>query len=113
MGYGVDYMMGSHKWHGIAPNDEELERALEQLNVLPANGNKSLYNIISSAKSIIGKRYLRGQLSNPISNVSIFVIPSLMNKSRKMSSEIPFGPYIIIGCIIYVSFSNEITNFLF
>ena len=43
----------------------------------------------------------------------IFVIPSLMNKSRKMSSEIPFGPYIIIGCIIYVSFSNEITNFLF
>ncbi len=32
MGYGVDYMMGSHKWHGIAPNDEQLERALEQLN---------------------------------------------------------------------------------
>jgi len=31
MGYGVDYMMGSHKWHGIAPNDEELEIALNQL----------------------------------------------------------------------------------
>jgi DNA mismatch repair protein MutS len=46
-------------------------RALEQLNVLPTNGNKSLYNIISSAKSIIGKRYLRGQLSNPISNVDV------------------------------------------
>ena len=43
----------------------------------------------------------------------IFVIPSLINKSRKMSSEIPFGPYIIIGCILYVSFSNEIKNFLF
>jgi len=31
MGYGVDYMMGSHKWHGIAPNDEQLEIALNQL----------------------------------------------------------------------------------
>ena len=31
MGYGVDYMMGSHKWHGIAPNDEQLEKALDQL----------------------------------------------------------------------------------
>ncbi|MFN3556160.1 MAG: transketolase [Bacteroidales bacterium] len=28
MGYGVDFMMGSHKWHGIAPNDEQLEKAL-------------------------------------------------------------------------------------
>lgn len=31
MGYGVDYMMGSHKWHGVAPNDEELKKALAQL----------------------------------------------------------------------------------
>ena len=31
MGHGVDYMMGSHKWHGVAPNDEQLENALEQL----------------------------------------------------------------------------------
>lgn len=31
MGYGVDYMMGSHKWHGIAPNDEQLAAALAQL----------------------------------------------------------------------------------
>lgn len=30
MGNGVDYMMGSHKWHGTAPNDEQLEKALEQ-----------------------------------------------------------------------------------
>lgn len=28
MGYGVDFMMGSHKWHGVAPNDEQLEKAL-------------------------------------------------------------------------------------
>ena len=32
----------------------------------------------------------------------IFVIPSLINKSRKMSSQIPFGPYIII-CLLYTS----------
>ena len=31
MGAGVDYMMGSHKWHGIAPNDELLQKALDQL----------------------------------------------------------------------------------
>jgi len=32
MGYGVDFMMGTHKWHGVAPNDEELQKALIQLN---------------------------------------------------------------------------------
>ncbi len=31
MGYGVDFMMGSHKWHGVAPNDEQLKVALDQL----------------------------------------------------------------------------------
>ncbi|HEY0175005.1 MAG TPA: transketolase [Pedobacter sp.] len=30
MGYGVDYMVGSHKWHGTAPNDEQLASALSQ-----------------------------------------------------------------------------------
>lgn len=30
MGYGIDYMMGSHKWHGVAPNDDQLEIALNQ-----------------------------------------------------------------------------------
>jgi len=30
MGNGVDYMMGSHKWHGVAPNNEELADALAQ-----------------------------------------------------------------------------------
>jgi transketolase len=33
MGYGVDFMMGSHKWHGVAPNDDELKKALDQLPV--------------------------------------------------------------------------------
>ncbi|MBL4653413.1 MAG: transketolase [Flavobacteriales bacterium] len=31
MGQGVDYMMGTHKWHGSAPNDEQLVNALSQL----------------------------------------------------------------------------------
>jgi transketolase len=31
MGMGVDYMMGTHKWHGAAPNDEQLKTALDQL----------------------------------------------------------------------------------
>ena len=31
MGFGVDYMMGTHKWHGSTPNDEQLENALNQL----------------------------------------------------------------------------------
>lgn len=31
MGQGVDYMVGSHKWHGVAPNPEQLQLALDQL----------------------------------------------------------------------------------
>jgi transketolase len=31
MGYGVDFMMGSHKWHGVAPNDDEFAKAMAQL----------------------------------------------------------------------------------
>ena len=30
MGNGVDFMMGTHKWHGVAPNDEQLDEALKQ-----------------------------------------------------------------------------------
>ena len=30
MGNGVDFMMGTHKWHGVAPNDEQLKLALDQ-----------------------------------------------------------------------------------
>ena len=31
MGFGVDFMMGTHKWHGTAPNDEQAANALSQL----------------------------------------------------------------------------------
>lgn len=30
MGAGIDFMEGTHEWHGIAPNDEQLEKALQQ-----------------------------------------------------------------------------------
>ena len=42
----------------------------------------------------------------------LVVAPSLVNKSKKMSSEIPFGPYIVIGCILFISFSNQIKYFI-
>ncbi|MCI5054876.1 MAG: transketolase [Flavobacteriales bacterium] len=32
MGQGVDFMMGTHKWHGVAPNDDQLAKALSQLD---------------------------------------------------------------------------------
>jgi len=31
MGQGVDFMMGTHKWHGNAPSNEQLTVALAQL----------------------------------------------------------------------------------
>jgi transketolase len=31
MGFGVDFMVGSHKWHGIPPNATQLADALGQL----------------------------------------------------------------------------------
>ena len=31
MGFGVDFMQGTHKWHGIAPDNEELELSLKQI----------------------------------------------------------------------------------
>ena len=33
MGYGVDFMAGNFEWHGVAPNDDQLKKALDQLPV--------------------------------------------------------------------------------
>ena len=43
----------------------------------------------------------------------IFVIPSLVKKSRNLSTEIPFGPYLIIGCLIFIIFGNDLKLILF
>ena len=40
----------------------------------------------------------------------IIVIPDLLKKSKKLSSQIPFGPYIIIGTIAYLLFQNKFVN---
>ena len=42
----------------------------------------------------------------------LIATPSLMNKTKKMSSEIPFGPYIIIATIVYLIFSDPLKNML-
>ncbi len=34
MGQGVNFMMGSHKWHGVAPNDAQLAESLAQLEAM-------------------------------------------------------------------------------
>ena len=47
-------------------------------------------------------------LSSAIALIS--VIPDLMKKSKTMSSQIPFGPYLIIGTLIYLVFENNLTN---
>ena len=36
----------------------------------------------------------------------IFVLPSLINKQKNMKSEIPFGPFIILACMIYFIFGD-------
>ena len=41
------------------------------------------------------------------------VVPSLLKNSRTMSSQIPFGPYIIIGTLIYLFFENSFKSLIF
>ena len=41
-----------------------------------------------------------------------YAIPSLMNKSKTMSSAIPFGPYLVTGCVLYLFLFEQIIKFL-
>ena len=41
-----------------------------------------------------------------------FALPSLMNKSKTMSSQIPFGPYLVLGCVLYLSLLEQIILYL-
>ena len=43
----------------------------------------------------------------------ISVLPSLIKKSKEMSSEIPFGPYIIIATLIFVPLKESVLDFIF
>ena len=42
----------------------------------------------------------------------IFAVPGLLNKSKNMSSQIPFGPYIILGCVMYLLLLEQIIKYL-
>ena len=39
-------------------------------------------------------------------------VPSLLNKSKDLQTKIPFGPYIILGCIIYLLLFEKIIKFI-
>ena len=41
-----------------------------------------------------------------------FSIPSLIKKTKTMSTQIPFGPYLILGCLLYLILINEIQKLL-
>ena len=43
----------------------------------------------------------------------IIVIPDLMKKSKSMSSQIPFGPYIILGTLVYLIFEKKIDSLFY
>ena len=42
----------------------------------------------------------------------IFVIPDLLKKKKKLNSQIPFGPYIIIATLIFIVFKDNFLNLL-
>ena len=41
------------------------------------------------------------------------VIPDLIKNSKKMTTQIPFGPYIIIGTLVYLLFQNNLRSIIF
>jgi len=42
----------------------------------------------------------------------MFAIPYLIKKSKTMSSKIPFGPYLVLGCVLYFFLIEQIIKFL-
>ena len=73
---------------------------------------------LGDAKLLSAIGFLFGWISIPfILFFSSFIalssaIPSLIKKSRTMSSKIPFGPYLILGCVIYLIMFKQIIIFL-
>ena len=50
-------------------------------------------------------------LSSTIALIS--VIPDLLKKSKRMSSKIPFGPYIIVGTLVYLMLEKKIDSLFY
>ena len=42
----------------------------------------------------------------------IFTIPDLLKKSKTMSSKIPYGPYLVLGTLVYILVLKQIIIFL-
>ena len=42
----------------------------------------------------------------------IFVVPSLIKKQKNMRTEIPFGPFIILACLVYFVYGNQLYNLI-
>ena len=70
------------------------------------------------AKLMAGIGFLFGWQSIPfvlfVSSILglIFVIPSLIKKQKNMRTEIPFGPFIIVACLIYFVYGSLIYNLI-
>ena len=43
----------------------------------------------------------------------VYVSPTLIKKTKNLSTQIPFGPYLVIGTIVYIIFGNQIKFLLF
>ena len=43
----------------------------------------------------------------------VYVSPTLINKTKSLSTQIPFGPYLVIGTIVYIIFGNQIKFLIF
>tara|TARA_Y100001980_G_C14510432_1_gene285917 strand:- start:254 stop:550 length:297 start_codon:yes stop_codon:yes gene_type:complete len=42
----------------------------------------------------------------------LVVMPDVIKNKKNLSSQIPFGPYLIVGCIIFLVFNEQIKSFL-
>ena len=41
-----------------------------------------------------------------------YALPSLLNKSKNMSTSIPYGPYLVLGCVLYLLLLKQIVLYL-
>ena len=73
---------------------------------------------LGDAKLMAGIGFLFGWQSIPfvlfVSSILglIFVIPSLIKKQKNMRTEIPFGPFIIVACLLYFSYGSVIYDLI-
>ena len=73
---------------------------------------------LGDAKLMAGIGFLFGWQSIPfvlfISSILglIFVVPSLIRKQKNMRTEIPFGPFIILACLIYFAYGSQLYDLI-